>query len=165
VVTVCTVPPGLTGIHSTLCPQNVFVCVWISEQTAIVFLHSINWLVFITKTDCVYCAVRTGSLCVNGPLVTACTTRISSHTFYVLSTECVLCGSDNKQRLIPYTASTDWFCSRGGGAKKRNCNILIFKGLTARRLYKSFGVKGLKYKLKLRNVFRIFFWLRLHYLC
>ena len=26
--------------------------VWISEQTAIIFLYSINWLVFITKTDC-----------------------------------------------------------------------------------------------------------------
>jgi hypothetical protein len=26
--------------------------------------------------------------------------------------------------------------------------ILIFKGLTARRLYKSFGVKGLKHKYK-----------------
>jgi hypothetical protein len=25
--------------------------------------------------------------------------------------------------------------------------ILIFKGLTARRLYKSFGVKGLKYNI------------------
>jgi hypothetical protein len=22
---------------------------------------------------------------------------------------CVLCGSENKQRLFPYTASTDWF--------------------------------------------------------
>jgi hypothetical protein len=36
--------------------------VWISEQTAIISLYSINWLVFITETECVYCAVRTGSL-------------------------------------------------------------------------------------------------------
>ena len=36
--------------------------VWISEQTAITSLYSINWLIFITKTVCVYCAVRTGSL-------------------------------------------------------------------------------------------------------
>ena len=34
----------------------------ISEQTAIISLHSINWLVCITETECVYCAVRTGSL-------------------------------------------------------------------------------------------------------
>jgi hypothetical protein len=39
-----------------------FVC--ISEQTAIISLYSINRLVFITEAECVYCAVRTGSLCV-----------------------------------------------------------------------------------------------------
>jgi len=33
--------------------------VWISEQTAIISLYNINWLVFITETQCVYCAVRT----------------------------------------------------------------------------------------------------------
>jgi hypothetical protein len=36
--------------------------VWISEKTAIISLYSINWLGFITETECVYCAVRTGSL-------------------------------------------------------------------------------------------------------
>jgi len=36
--------------------------VWISEQTAIISLYNINWLVFITETECVYCAVRTGYL-------------------------------------------------------------------------------------------------------
>jgi len=36
--------------------------VWISEQTAIICLYRINWLVFITETKYVYCAVRTGSL-------------------------------------------------------------------------------------------------------
>jgi len=34
----------------------------ISEQTAMLSLYSINWLVFITVTGSVYCAVRTGSL-------------------------------------------------------------------------------------------------------
>jgi len=31
--------------------------------------------------------------------------------FYILPTECIyiLCGSENKQRLFPYTALTDWF--------------------------------------------------------
>jgi len=32
--------------------------VWISEQTAIISLYSNKWLVFITETECVYCAVR-----------------------------------------------------------------------------------------------------------
>jgi len=29
----------------------------------------------------------------------------SAHTLYL----CVLCGSENKQRLFPYTTLTDWF--------------------------------------------------------
>ena len=49
--------------NSTFCPHSVFMCfVWIWEQTAIISLYSINWLVFITETECVYWAVRAGSL-------------------------------------------------------------------------------------------------------
>jgi hypothetical protein len=49
--------------NCTFCPHSVFVCsVWISEQTAIISLYNINWLVFITETECVYCVVRTKSL-------------------------------------------------------------------------------------------------------
>ena len=60
-VTICAT--SLTFTNSTFCPHSVFVCfVWISEQTAIIYLYSINWLVFITERECVYCAVRTGSL-------------------------------------------------------------------------------------------------------
>ena len=36
--------------------------VWIWEQTAIISLYSINWMVFVTETGSVYCAVRTGYL-------------------------------------------------------------------------------------------------------
>ena len=43
--------------------------VWIWEQTAIISLCSIDWLVFITETECVYCAVRS--------------------TFYSLPTQCI----------------------------------------------------------------------------
>jgi len=68
VVIVCTA--SLTLTNSTFCPHGVFMCfVWIWEQTAIISLCSIDWLVFITKTQCVYCAVRS--------------------TFYVLPTQCV----------------------------------------------------------------------------
>jgi len=46
-------PPGLTLKNSTFCPHTVFMCfVWISEQTAIISLYRINWLVFITETEC-----------------------------------------------------------------------------------------------------------------
>jgi len=83
--------------NSTFCPQSVFMCfVWIWEQTAIISLYSINWLVFVTETECVYYAVRTGSLYI---------ILRSAHTVYL----CALCGSENKQRLFPYTALTDRF--------------------------------------------------------
>jgi hypothetical protein len=36
--------------------------VWISEQTAIISLYSSNWLIFISETECVHCAVRNKSL-------------------------------------------------------------------------------------------------------
>jgi hypothetical protein len=43
-------PSGLTFNKSTFCPHSVFMCfVWISEQTAIISLYNINWLVFITQ--------------------------------------------------------------------------------------------------------------------
>jgi len=45
-------------------------------------------------------------------VVTICTTRFNTHKSYVLPTQlylCVLCGSQNKQPLFPYTALTDWF--------------------------------------------------------
>ena len=38
--------------------------------------------------------------------------RFNIQQFYVLPTQlylCVLCGSENKQRLFPYTTLTDWF--------------------------------------------------------
>jgi len=57
------VQPDLTFTNSTFCPHSLFMCfVWILEQTAIISLYSINWLVFITESECVYCAVRTRSL-------------------------------------------------------------------------------------------------------
>ena len=59
VVTICTT--SLTFSNSTFCPHSVFMCsVWISEETAIISLYNIKWLVFIAETECVYCAVRTG---------------------------------------------------------------------------------------------------------
>jgi hypothetical protein len=40
--------------------HTVFMCfVWISEQTAVIFLYGIDWLAFVTEMEYVYCAVRT----------------------------------------------------------------------------------------------------------
>ena len=111
--------------------------VWISEQTAIISLYSNVWLIFITETECVYCAVRSTfnvlptqciyvfyvDLRTNSDYFTVqhwlvgfynwdgvCLLRgtfyiqRSAHTVYL----CVLCGSENKQRLFHCTALTDW---------------------------------------------------------
>jgi len=44
---------------STFYSLSAFVCfLWISEQTGVISLSSVNLLVFITGTKCVYCAVR-----------------------------------------------------------------------------------------------------------
>jgi hypothetical protein len=43
--------------------------------------------------------------------------QFNTHKFYVLPTQlylCVLCGSEDKQRLFRYTALTDWFYNRDG---------------------------------------------------
>ena len=51
--------------HSDMtCPFTCFL--WISEQTAIISLHSNNWLVVITDKVCVYCAVWVESLKLSG---------------------------------------------------------------------------------------------------
>jgi hypothetical protein len=43
-------------------PHSVFICfVWIWEQTALISTYGVKWLVFITETECVYCAARTES--------------------------------------------------------------------------------------------------------
>ena len=56
-------PTGLTSVHSAFCPRGVCMCfICISEQAAIISVFTINRLVFITKRESVYCAVRTESI-------------------------------------------------------------------------------------------------------
>ena len=84
------------NIHnSTFSPHSVFMCfVWISEQTAIISLYNINWLVFITETEFVYCAIRAGVFIHNSvnfrpynaldycqQYVTAASTAVKQHTY------------------------------------------------------------------------------------
>ena len=105
--------------------------VWIWEQTAIIYLYSINWLVCITETEYVYCAVRTGSLYIVQVMcfvwIWEQTAIISLYSInwlvFITKTGCVycavrtgslyiiqvLCGSENKQQLFSYTALTGWF--------------------------------------------------------
>ena len=71
-VTICTA--SLTFNSSTFCPHSVFMCfVWIWEQTAIISLYSINWLVFYNR-DLTLCR----------PVVTICTASLTfnNSTFF-----------------------------------------------------------------------------------
>jgi predicted neutral ceramidase superfamily lipid hydrolase len=59
------VQPVSTVKNSRFCPQIAFMgFVWISEQTFILALYNITWLIstFITETGRDYCTVRTGIL-------------------------------------------------------------------------------------------------------
>jgi len=92
------VPVGYEGTKSIkIVSVSVMYFVWIWEQTAIISLYSINWLVIITDICSVYCAVRTG-FCVQcilsfqSPVVTICTTSLTfnSSTFCPHSV-CMFC--------------------------------------------------------------------------
>ena len=57
-VTLCTNRFNIQNTH--FLPTQYIMCfVWMLEQTAFFTQYSVNWLVFITETECVYCAVRT----------------------------------------------------------------------------------------------------------
>jgi len=99
VITKCTT--SLTFSNSAFSPHRVFMCfVWIWEQTAIISLYSINWLVCITETESIYCAVRTGSLYI---IQVMCFVWISEQRaiislysinwlVYITVTDCVYCA-------------------------------------------------------------------------
>ena len=109
--------------HSTilLSAHSVFVCFeWITEQRAIISLYSTNWMVFITETECVYCAVRTWSLhvsqvnfCVQSFAVYL--TRITSGHCLGMSCNDIGIEKDSKKgrRLVPADEGTRIFRNIG----------------------------------------------------
>ena len=76
-----------------------------------------------------YCFVslRSTGHCMYRTVVTICTVSLtftilrSAHTVYL----CVLCGSQNKQRLFPYTALTDWFICSVAKLRKPTISFVI----------------------------------------
>jgi hypothetical protein len=71
------------NIHKfNVLPTQCICFVWIWEQIAITSPYSIKWLVFITETECAYCAVRTGYLYIIEVSYTICTTNL--HTVSAL---------------------------------------------------------------------------------
>jgi len=78
VVNLCTA--SLTFSNSTFCPHSVFMCfVWIWEQTAIISLYNINWLVCITETECLLCGTDWIFIY----------RQFNIQQFYVLPTQCI----------------------------------------------------------------------------
>ena len=46
---------------SYILPTKYVLFLYVWKQTAVISLYNINWLVFVTQTGCVYCAVRAES--------------------------------------------------------------------------------------------------------
>ena len=86
--------------NSAFFPHSVFMCfVWISEQIAIISLYSINWLFLLQRFNPLQPSGHYMYHQFNIQVL------LSAHTVYL----CILCGSQNKQPLFPYTALNDWF--------------------------------------------------------
>ena len=114
-VTICTA--SLTFNNSTFWPHSVFMYfVWISEQTAIISLYNINWLVFITETELVQRAVRTESLnaCqINRDRVTFVVEKVPVGQVFSPSISVFpCCPSTKTPYLYPHTAPTKGTNSR-----------------------------------------------------
>jgi len=120
-VTICTAI--LSFNNSTFSPRSVFMCfLWIRKQTAVISLYSINWLDFITeiKPFTAQCSLYVRQIYLS-------TILRSAHTVYL----CVLFGSENKQRLFPYKALTDWIF-------KQKLNTLV---LCVQSMYRHFNIQ------------------------
>ena len=127
--------PGVTLNNSTSCPHSVFMCcVWISEQTTIISLYNINWLVFITETECVYCAVRTGYLYI---VQVMCFVWIWEQTaiislcsinwlVFITETECVYCAVRTGYLYIVQVMCFVWIWEQTAIISLYNINWLVF---------------------------------------
>jgi hypothetical protein len=98
--------------------------VWISEQTAIISLYSINWLVCITETECVYCAVRTG--CLNGIQV-----QLIHHCPMLISMDASFSRRTNPQSQVTNQNAMIVPKSRSALQTSTFTFLLLFKRLTS----------------------------------
>jgi hypothetical protein len=119
-----------TFSNSTFCPHNVFMCfVWIWEQTAIISLYSINWLAFITDTECVYCAVRTGSLYTAS--LTFSNSTFCPHSAFMcfvwIWEQTAIISLYSINRLV-FTTETDcvYCAARAGSLNINNVNLALY---------------------------------------
>ena len=117
-------PPAVRFNYSTFRPHSVFMCfVWIWEQTAIISLYSINWLVFITETECLlrgtdWVFIYNSTFCPHS--VFMCFVWIWEQTaiislysiqllIFLMQAQCSLCGTN---RIIVYKLDSTQAVSR-----------------------------------------------------
>jgi len=129
------VQPGLTFSNSTFCPHRVVMCfMWISEQTEIISLYNINWLVFVTETVCVYCAVRTGYLNVTWVIcfiwIWEQTAIISLYSInwlvFITETECVYCAVRTGYLNVSWVICFIWIWEQTAIISLYSINWLVF---------------------------------------
>ena len=108
--------------------------VWIWEQTAIISLYSINWLVFITQTESVYCAVRTRSLYIIQVMcfvwIWEQTAIISLYSInwlvFVTETESVYCAVRTRSLYIIQVMCFVWISEQTAIISLHSINWLVF---------------------------------------
>jgi hypothetical protein len=106
--------------------------VWIWEQTAIISLYSIDWLVFITETECVYCAVRS--------------------TFHALPTQCIYVFCVDLRTNSDYFTVQHWligFYNREGVCLLRFTDW-VFKSLKGRAMDQAISCPSLTAEPRVR---------------
>jgi hypothetical protein len=120
-----------------------FVFIW--EQTANFATYSINWLVFITQMESVYCAVRTRSLnkAVCASSVKGCS-RPQPHPSTFLPFECcLLLGQLPQFRriVLPFrcTLKTEWFQASATAKRMRTALFWVITQRLVVIYYRHFG--------------------------
>ena len=146
--------------NSTFCPHSVFMCfVWIWEQTAIISLYSTDWLVFITETGCVYCAVRTGSLNIIQVMClvwiweqTAIISLYSTNWLvFITETECVYCAVRTGSLNIIQVMCFVWIWEQRAIISLYSINWLVC--ITERRVFTARYGLGLYIQVRIILVF------------
>jgi hypothetical protein len=101
---------------------------WISEQTAIISLNNINWLVFTREAESVHCAVRAGSSTILQirPLFTA----NSIHNIYFIYVYLFI----YKAGTFVHTPTCLWRWNRQSVRKPRHINFRR-RGITQKKAY------------------------------
>ena len=124
VVTICTAQWSLYVPHSGHCMYRTVVTIY-TAQWSLYVSHSGHYMYGTAVTICT--AQRSLYVPHSGHYITICTTSLTfnNSTFSPHSVFGVLCGSQNKQRLFPCTALTDWFLCSVANLRKPTISFVM----------------------------------------